>query len=1726
MNRIINPLQIQLSAVKISYKDSFGTGFFVSENLVITTFHVFFEKKIDSRKIAVHKNTGSKAKAKVIAYSQEFDLCILAVDQSNDTYLPIEACEIRTKDNWETYGFPYAADDAGIRFEGLISHEKNNAIEDFVLSSKDIDANYDFDGLSGGPVVSNGVVVGIIIKQLDSNLGSISVKKASRFLEKSKIHIQHQRSISDIPEEFVEDLKTSVPNYRVHSLLKDALRSNESWVLLHGTPGSGKTLSVAAFSSLENDISVIGKYFIKIPSDKKPLSLRTSPKYFLEWLEESISFTLTGKVMPKESLSIEQRVERLASFFISLGDYFKNSKKVGIIFIDGLDELEQVDSFLNIIPLSLPKNIKIVLSCTSKEILPSNIKNSIPDECQILVTALDLQKCEYFLHNQLKGKNLSLTQIQLLSQKSEGHPLYLRYLGNYVLESGISSDKEEFDIWVNNIPSIGGDIKVYYESIWDNLYRDSNILWTILILSQLRQSVEIELLMKILPKEVKHNFYSIFPEIKHLFTEERKIEIYHSSFKKFIAMKTPLLLKDAHDEILTFCQKNQETEYSVLNYIHHQLNGNSRHDAIAKCNQKWADLLATNHIEPDLILSDIKQVIEASIDFNEVSELIRLLLLFQRIEFRYDSVFVEYAENIALSLIANKKFKEALIYIVRDKVLLVSDSDAILFLQLFYEADRFNEARVLSEAINARFRKMFDDRTTSGEGIPVDALASHAQSKILATNEDFEPAYRDFMRFTLHLQELQNNEKNESSENYQTILKLREYISSWNLAYIERRFGLSFDPERVSETLKKPLDEKWTKMIAIAKLVLDKELTRYNLTVFESEISGENMSLSDCIESLIDQYGYVHEKDELKILINALIADSKDSNLVKSLINEYGEMPPDDLAIRKTNGVDFDFENYLNLCFKYLCLGYINKRDYAPARSKYFNPSNWENLIIDIVQHACFIEGQVLCLKSNEDSKGLSKKCDEVLSFIDRLDFTLDERSYWERSYLLPEEIIPELHVKILRICSLLNDESVEGFINRIVQNPNKQLGLYSEGFINSLYQISKELLVLGFNSKLIKSVIDELYEFVIIHIQNRWTRTQELLRISELYALVGEYEKSELTYQEVLNTSMGPSWYKEAQLDLINTVLSYVKIEKNGSNEYISQFASQLDCASGEMTFQRYVRYEKETFVRSLHEFGSPVHSIEYFKQEIIPSPKNLIFNAEKDPLDAPRVGDGYALGGRNIVEQSVILKIIQTFDIKSPYLKWALCNVFAINDDTFRYIQDYGIQFGEILVELDNNKSPHIADVVEDLCVLVRSSEINQDDTRTFLNYLVGNISSTVFVLLKENLTEEEFSPYFVEKKSEDVSHSETVKNDPFDEFNKASEKLIEEDIPQMINIALGIFDEQNLSPFYSNYSHGSKRARRNLKSIIKRADDVLGSLKNEILRLPEEPWVVAKELLWFLEGKLNPELSDDIYEAVCGHFNLIVRPDEKTQEKYNWLNEEIEDDRSIDHLISDLLIWFLNHPVESIRHKTADSIHKLLVYDSEIVFNQVLEHCLSNNPEISSESCSLILKSMSESNPDELQALFKKWPVALNKLSEIDHFTIKKNFLDIGVNLSKNGDDLLYEVMESSYEESITSTKEAFLDEDYLLPIRYYIDQLETLNIINKVFCQNLLNYIGENSTSLSLTDYVKSDRYLRRSFYEAPSYEGRYYYFLRHALNVALCGQVPRNQLEQVYDIINS
>lgn len=131
-----------------------------------------------------------------------------------------------------------------------------------------------------------------------------------------------------------------------------------------------------------------------------------------------------------------------------------------------------------------------------------------------------------------------------------------------------------------------------------------------------------------------------------------------------------------------------------------------------------------------------------------------------------------------------------------------------------------------------------------------------------------------------------------------------------------------------------------------------------------------------------------------------------------------------------------------------------------------------------------------------------------------------------------------------------------------------------------------------------------------------------------------------------------------------------------------------------------------------------------------------------------------------------------------------------------------------------------------------------------------------------------------------------------------------------------------------------------------------------------------------------------------------------------------------------------------------------------------------------------------------------------------------------MQIGILLDKQGWCVLTDLLDLQVSNGIISYAEVILDEPHLSTISGKIDQLNQLGILNREFCIKLNQKIKEYCLPLSISDFISSDKYLKRSFYNNPEYKGRYAELIDCALNYAIFSNVNKSNIDQVTNILNS
>ena len=1734
---IITPQQIEKATYRISCGSGHGTAFFIADNLLITAAHVVSDGIENETAIILHygENDGEaldQLPCTIVAHGEdELDVALLQIEGNKPSgQLPLYNAPFRYDANWETFGYPFEYQYSGNRYQGTVRKTNSDLPYDIELTANPIDNTLDYGGLSGAPLVIEKKVTGIMTWNILDGFGAISINKISGFLENNNIVFETHRKVSDLPDNFLEDMESAIPNAATFSKLDEKMINGGEYYLLHGSPGSGKTLIAASYQFEKKDAEVAGRYFIRLPNDSRPISFRTSREAFLEWFEDLVSQKISGTVFPKKLISLNERIKNLKELLTALNEYYQERKQVGFLIIDGLDDLDTsppgLTEFLSMLPESLPSNLSVVLSIIRKDSLPPLLQAKISVAEEILVTPLEINQCAYYL-DKSRGEQdpqVAFNVLQEIAEKSEGHPLYLRYLA----ETLKVIPAEEIESWIDHLPTIGGDIAKYYEQLWlTDFASDNEKFWIAFTVSQLRQPLVTDDLLKTLPEAARLAFFIKFPAIRHLFKVNGKTGIYHNSFSLFLENKAPGLLTTAHDHIKEFCDEVPDHIYSITNIIYHVLNSTDPLPAIAFCNQEWADKCARISVEPELILSDIQKVENFCIENGHFTALLRIKFLLQRIRFRYNNLLAQNASAIAEVLLSIGKPSDALRYLVRSAALIVSDDDALKFLRRFYEMGAAKEADSLLKAIQKRYRAMFEQDKAQGS-IRFRVYKLMANAITISAVKDPESSLNQISGLLKHLKRLSKEPEN-SADGTNGIELLRQNIGAYHTGFFAYHFN-SYKKSAAAfkENMPKVPPEEWTGRLAHNAIFFDHFLDREK-TPGQEKI---NLAMVEDVEYAYDSFGYV--KADAIFILSALLEDSRRSDIVRTLIEDvYHDVPED--RLRQVNGVDADVPHLFKIINHQEGKGYLDENNQYPSQRALFG-SVWESALIDRFKLLGFCFGKAWRLRADGSTANLPGVFAHIENLIKGLAFSLADRSRWDRSYAIPEQVFPHLYYQLTRFYVDFYQDGVAGYLDGILKNAKEQFGLYTEGYRSSLHSIANKLArYVKFRGNAF-AVVKLMEAHILVATLNRWERTPALLDIAELYGRLNNIDKVQAIYQEMLDSSMGPTWYKEDQFTLINTALALALVDNETAP--FQKFAVQLQSASGEITFQRYVRVAQQIFIKNMIEQGNTFAAISYFKYQTTPDAFQIIENAEASVVDAVRPGDGYVLGARSIIEASGIANLLEKIDA-DPVMIWAHAEIFIISNDIYRYLREFATIQAECLNRLRSaERFSELTKLHQRLAVIINFQEMARN-RHQYLDELDAVLSAAD----KEAISA--YSIKFPEPRERSVS-TDTPENDEMydsmefpgmgkhSNFRKlpeyirqaAEEKAM--DNPKAagdkLAAALNLLHDGK-SDIWMGSSLG-KEVKELWQEIPKvyTVTEIIQHLKEPITNHYSHDWRVAEKLIRVVKNQLDSSQTEEIMEIISDHIWLMIRNPDSIP-SFNWEYHCEKEPAPNDEQLGGLLIWLLNHPYISVKIRVIDSIYHVCKLRPTFI-KTILEHAISEDPNVSREICSYMLYELCTTYGTEMGTAFSDVPFIKEKLVGEKHFMIKYYFLKTAELLAPQNSFLksLYEDIFKSFSTFIKPGGDIFLDEPYLGLVKELINYFEADGTLNGAFCRNFLANIEVFSLPLSMYGQIRAGHYLERSYHDEEEHYRRGVHILRNAFNHAVLPRIVRDKIEEAAVIL--
>lgn len=1684
---ILDMSQIKANIASLKCGSQMGTAFLISKDKALTALHCIEEYREDVDVELTFKHLENEIFVKatplnmVTSIENNLDVIVLELEKEvlGQEYFQLSEEVIPRKEKWQTYGYPQIESQDGIELEGEVIYEKNEKDpEDYDLVLQYDETLPGTEGLSGSPLIINGQVKGIIKydRGKRNTLGAVSIKKAALIFEGLDIRVYSKED-----EKEIEAIQNTVTKREILDYIN---QTNKGYIFIKGVPGSGKTTFVHNLKLESQNIEVLGKYYLKGIEDQYNIQYNSSREIFGKWVLDTVSEYLFRKPLKEEIRSDIELIKLIHNYLGELSEKGKKIDKKFVFFVDGIDEIlllgeKKIVSFFSILPRELKESIFIVVSGNNENLIPQSIKSSK----LINMSPLEIDKVTIFIKDSLVLKETSSTLIRRIAEKSEGNPLYLKYLISYLNTQSSITDK-----LISTIPSFNGEIENYYKLYWKRIESNRQLINALAIIARIRKLISKEEFLKMLPLEEQYVLGNTLSTVSHLINESNNnLRIYHTSFENFIREKTLHLDKYIHGVVANFCVDNRQSRYSLENILYHLINseGDLRKDAIKSCNQEWMDLCSFENVDLELMFIDIENVLDISIDEGSFSEIIRVLLLFQRFKFRNEKLFRTFSVEIAKALYEMGKGKEILNYITRNDSLIetISNEDIMYFLRKLTKDGFILESKKLVNMIKTKCIKEFENK----DGTSFSTFLLDVSSSFLASPK--EAMFKIRMYSDLFL------------ENYpETGEELKITLVAEPLAWLMKEYDHYAD----TDTLKNLFGTKRNKnsINFISKIIL------FYIEMQDScLLTGKNKGLLKAVEdleNLLQEYN-VQENSES---ILALIQFSKNTALLERLIKNESEPS---FNLRSANQVDFNFSDYLKYRDYWVCKGYAGN---ILEKKNIVFPGQWEEFILYMIKKVGNILGKCYRAKATKDADKFLDIYKEVLEMLENLKISFKERTEWKRSYFIPENTIPLIYKEVAFIYMNFFENKTEDLKKYLVEN--YQLGLYNEGYRRSLFYISEEMVKNEKKAREAFAIVKELDEFIDKYILNRWERNRDFLRIIKLYGQMKAVERAELTYKKMLETSMGPSWYKEAQLTLMATGIGNLDKLTN-KEEYISKILGNLQYASGEVTFQRYVRDDKEQMVGIISRLLNTKKSIEYLKKMTYPTYEELLNNTKLETTDIIEESQGYIQGSNEINIQDAMNFFIKELKDTDPIIKYALTEIFIQGDE--RYFEDYVNLQIKILNSMEDKSS---RDYKELIARIKRQFVVELDERRrslfievlekhkkiTFLDDILLELESLDVPKDKiETMTfmDREYSS----ERIEDPIISLAKREIEFGNINQ---------VKKMLANRLVEINEESGDIF--NWSNESIECLKLLQAHCESEQEFIRYLKPICFKTYNLDWQIANEFISRARLWLSEEESKKTMEEILGHTELMLRVPKDDLEKYKWIEDANLNDGEYE--LEEYIIWLTNLPYGLV-HKT--KAIEVLIWLGKVrpqtIIPLLIQHSLENKKEESSETAASILHALSKTEVLEHIWYF----IQLNNriqtnILEEKHFIIKSCYYEIA-KLAQSKNFLNAEEYMKNLEAVLFSSKETGSNSKLNLDnystylnneLNFILKELNSNTNINEEFLQKLILNFEESISPLTIEEFKKVDGILERSYFIPEGLSNSYVKKFKNEINLLISDYV--------------
>lgn len=1725
--------QAKIATCSIRCGDGSGTGWLVTSSLVITAHHCIVDS-IESKSPIKLKfeidGSVTELNATLHANDESRDICILRLECDVEIApivlspnLPVEGSK------FFAYGYPVAKLSLGHRVQGIISQtlDRLKLKMDLDLQIEPSSTLNDFKGISGAALISENRCIGLLRLAVDKSLGAISIARVADFLRENSVPIEE---VEELPSE-EKDLVSRVGFAQDFETLVGEVGSG--YVFISGAQGIGKSTFCRTYKPQTEGLTYFANYSFTSDDGQTNAMHLAQPEVFYDWLNSQVSFHLTGKAARVSSKSYREIIEETIALLEVLGKHFQSNRQTAVIFIDGLDEVaslsdEILKQFVGVLPARLPEGLVFALVAPSYEKLEHALSSRVTTSSCIIMPELEYSAVRSYCYSQLRADYCSTEIVGAICERAQGHPLYLRYLLD-LANNGIGYDE------LVALPLINGSIRNYYDVLWSQIKIDALVIELLAIIARLRWGIQLPDFIEVLTENERAGFSPALQRIRHLL-RSNEAAIYHSSFSDYVTERTVLRSKDVHLRLARHCITQQTTRYGLLNVIYHCLRAESELQddyAITFCNQSWVDKCVTDGVAPDILLSDVRETLAQAAHKGKLVEVTRLLLLYQRLQFRYDTLIAQSADLMASALLSLGKVQDTIFHVVRYGHLIIGVQETLFLAFKLADVKEFHMSLELLDKAEAMLEKIDITQNQSVEKF-LYWYELHLQLFSVRYLAGDSAAKHTLWKFYTYSMKLARSGIKDEDASRAVVLEMLSCMQASALFFEKRYTPMSVIRERVPfenvellRTLLRMLVH-YRAQCQIYDVTPDNQLLQSVFTDLQALIEESEADSLDCSIGVIDT----------AILLGAPVS------LVHTVARSMKPLSPlDTLKFLSNDGVSMDESQFTLEMVQIRAESYKDREMPCPA-SATLTPSTWRDTIESIFRCLAWSDGAARRASGERDFLALENVWTTIeLQVFKQLRFTLAQRAVWQDCYALPEEVFPYLYGILTDLVTKIYPERIGFLLDFVDEMFATQCGLYSEGFRKVLAEVLTRVSKVSMNDDVENqafSLLKRWSSFVLYNVKNRHELVPELLTIIPIFVKLDAAEQAHKMYQEVLANSMGPTWYKEDQLGLLVDSLSAIPNEEAIDKHILPSVAGLLEAASGEMTFQRYIRYDKANLIELLCRRGEYDKAVNYFTRQVCGTNEQMFSDVTEGDIDRVSPLRGTRFPGGALDEQDAIQRIVES---AIPNVHWSLCwalmEVYQFGDR--RHVHKAAEIYAR-MVNRTETKDTHtvMAKRLEWIC----ESDLEDGQKSEFLsslrNSLPEKLPEEFKGLLKNYERKSDITPSDEVFQIEDEQNSypehksaptESVRDqmmmpgvfgsqssvrDSEEAVRKAEKLLVRGNrlAAQKEALAALEFLQQGGWSVWGEHSAGATRAREIIYETAGSADAFVTVYAPLIFKEKHvEVWRRASHLIECLAQKTTVEQRAKLVQCTIEHCGLLVGDTTSQNKKFGFLGESQVNDATLSLL--NLLLNALEHPNWRLRDKAAEMLLWLLDDQPQFI-SIVAPKAFSMSSENSPDVICGVLDSLSNSN------VAKVWDalLAIEKLEQLLQSCRHIGRLSTIMRIAKRGSlrDLAgaSEILEcirrlilesQSGSQILSEVKEEC--PDWCLVAKSQWHELQSMGLATKSLVENATSIIKRECAPLTTEDTLELEQLLADRFKgDAMHLQGRWMAKVRYALQVAL------------------